>query len=186
MAAGIKRKAMTRNLKKKSPSGVLQKYLNSKQGFTLIEILMALGIFAGSVAMLMGSVTSAMTVQSRNEERIQAVWLANNKMVEVQNEIEEEIEKKKFPDNKSKSGEFKEPYEKYSWEYNIRKVEIPFSGDIGGEQGQNPVLRGVIQSIVKDISQSVREVKVKVVWEDDELEEQKEVVLTTHVVNLSK
>ena len=71
---------------------------NKKSGFTLVEIAFALAILATSTVMILTGVLSAKQRQSQDEDMLVAVLLSNNKMVEVENQIEEDIARKKFPD----------------------------------------------------------------------------------------
>lgn len=162
------------------------------RGFSLMEILIALGIMASAVATLMGGVGTAMMMQNRDEEMLQAVWLANNKMSEVQAEIEADLEKSKFPEEKEESGKFEGKLEKFEWKVEIKKVEIPLSGAMGGGDSEGGgdgaeaggATRGILQKILKDISKAVRQLKLTVSWTDSDDGKPREVVLTTHVVNL--
>ena len=158
-----------------------QHLIKNSHGFSLIEILIALGILAGAMMTTAVAVYSAMDHQTQNEERLQAILLANNKMVEVEAQIEADMEKKKFPQEKEEDGEFEPPFENYKWTYAIKKVEIPLSGQQGNE---NAAARGIMQTIMKDLSKAVRELKVTVSWVDAETEKDKEIILTTHIVKL--
>lgn len=161
------------------------------RGFSLMEILIALGIMASAVATIMGGVGTAMMMQNRDKEMVQAVWLANNKMTEVQADIEADLEKNKFPEEKSETGNFDGNLDKFEWKYELTKVEIPLAGALGGggeEGGEGAeaggATRGILQKILKDISKAVRQLKVTVTWVDDDDGKPREIVLTTHVVNL--
>lgn len=166
-----------------------------QRGFSLIEILIALGILASAIATIMGGVGTAMSMQSRDEKMLQAVWLANNRMTELQAEIQADIEKKKFPDEKEESGQFDAPMDLFSWKYAIVKVEIPLAGSLGdaaaGGDGEGSAeaggaVRAILQKILKDISKAVRELKLSVTWIDDEDGKEKSIDITTHIVNLNE
>jgi prepilin-type N-terminal cleavage/methylation domain-containing protein len=162
----------------------------NQNGFSLIEIVIALGILASSVAVLMAAMSTAIGTQNRDEQKLKAVLLASNRMVELEDEIQSDMEKGIFPEEKELNGEFEDKNDEgYAWAYAIRKVEIPTikpPGSGGGnDKGQNTTMvKSVIDTVVKDISQSVREIKLKVTWKDDETDEAREVILTTHIVNL--
>lgn len=152
-----------------------------KNGFTLIEILIAVGIFATVSIILLSGFIMASQVNTDDEKLLQVVLLANNKMAELENEIQEDIARGKFPDEITKGEAFEEPFEDYRWEYTIKKVEIPVVE--GG--GDSAVVESVIKNIMKTISDSVRELKLTVTWTDPEDEEiVKTTDLTTHLVNI--
>lgn len=153
---------------------------HDNRGFSLLEILIALGVLASSLSILMTGVWSSLKFQTRDEEMLRAVHLANNKMAEVELEIEQGMERGLFPDNTSKEGEFEAPFDNYKWSYDTRKVEIPMMQ----QEGQNQMLQGVIKTVLKDISKLVRELKLRVYWQDEEDDVEREIVVTTHIVKL--
>ena len=53
-----------------------------------------------------------------------------------------------------------------------------------GQEGQSQVMTSVMKTVIKDISKAVRELKLTVMWLDREDEKEKEIVVTTHIVNL--
>lgn len=153
-----------------------------KNGFTLIEILIAVGIFATVSLVLLSGFTTASQVNSDDERLLQVVLLAGNKMAELENEIQEDIARGKFPDEVTKSEKFEQPFQDYQWEYTIKKVEIPV---VEGGEGNSAVVESTIKNIMKTISNSVRELKLTVTWTDPEdAESNKTTELTTHLVNI--
>lgn len=153
-----------------------------KNGFTLIEILIAVGIFATVSIILLTGFISASQVNTDDERLLQVVFLANNKMAELENEIQEDIARGKFPDEITQGEKFAEPFEDYQWEYTIKKVEIPV---VEGGDDSSAVVESVIKNIMKTVSDSVRELKLTVTWTDPE---DKDIIktmdLTTHLVNV--
>lgn len=153
----------------------------SNKGFSLLEILIAVGIFASMTVIFLTTVTHFASVNTEDEQLLQTVLLANNKMVELENEIKEDLSRGKFPDDTSKAGSFESPFEDYTWEYTIKKVEIPVidSGD------ESAVLASALKNIMKSISEAVREVKLVVTWKDPGDEDNvKKTDLATHIVDL--
>ncbi|OUR99137.1 type II secretion system protein GspI [Gammaproteobacteria bacterium 42_54_T18] len=55
----------------------------SKKGFTLIEVMVALAIFAISVTALTGSFQSNINNAARLKDKTMATWVAQNKLVEL-------------------------------------------------------------------------------------------------------
>jgi len=159
------------------------RYLFKQCGFSLLEILIAVGILAGAVATVMPQVNVAAMLSVKDNEMLQAVLLANNKMVELEQEINDDMKRGKFPDETTKSGGFDDPFDNYSWEYSIKKVEIPVVD--AGSEGQSAVAGSLLKNIMKDISKAVREIKLTVRWgEADNEEDLEKYTLTTHMVNI--
>ena len=159
----------------------------SQFGFSLLEVIMAVGIFAVAAATFLPSSASQMEISLNDGRLSKGLIVARNKMTEIEADIDAGLEKNKFPDKEEKTGKFEEPYADYSWEYVVRKVEIPMPES---SEASNPMVKGIMQTILKDISKAVREVKLTVRWWDEDDEEadraKKEIVLTTHVVNFKQ
>ena len=153
--------------------------LQNASGFSLMEILIAVGILAAAAVTLLSGAATSVQVNNDNEKTLKAVTLATNKMTEIENDIDEDIAKGIFPEDTEKSGKFDDPNAGYSWDYEIRKVEIPLSND---SSGQNAIVAGVVKNVMKELSKSVRELKLTVTW--GEKEEEQKYVLTTHIVKL--
>ena len=158
-------------------------------GFSLIEILIALGILAGSVGILMSQVVLSTRLSVEDEALVRAVTLANDKMIEVQATLRDEIKKGNFPEEEEEAGEFEAPFADYSWTYQIKKIEIP-AVNVDSEEsgGQNALVVRAVKNITKEISKSVRELTLTVFW-GEQINEKgetvpKELSLTTHIVNL--
>lgn len=158
----------------------------TKKGFTLIEILIAVGILAGSAGILLSQVEMSSRLSARDEALVRAVTLANNKMIEIQSDLQEDIRKGVLLDEESESGEFDEPFEDYAWTYEIKKIEIPTTES--GSEGQSARVSGAMKNISKEISKSVRELRLSVAWgERENAEGEMEPYtfdLTTHIVML--
>lgn len=150
-----------------------------EKGFSLLEILVAVGLFAASAIVIMNGVLFSSNLKVRDQNLLRAAFLANNKMVEVESEIYRDIETGLFPDDKSESGVFEGENEAYSWKYEIKSVEIPFKGG----EGMDVMTSTVLKLVFEEMSKSVRELSVAVNWvDDDEQEEPEEVRLVTHIV----
>ncbi len=189
-----------------------------QEGFTLLEIMIAVAILSIGLLAIYTSQGNSLRA-SGNAEHVQvAAILAQKLMTEKNLEIEKDLLKGKLPEDKTEeSGEFEKPFEQYRWEYSVRKVEIPLSGDGGGEnpspqtdqgaagseaskdretserrenaaaaegnvQAPASAQRSIAQIVTKKISESVREVTVKVLWE--ELGEEQSIKVTTHISRL--
>lgn len=157
------------------------KRLHSQLGFTLLEILLASGLFAITVVVILNGVLFASDLKIRDKNLLRAAFLANQKMVELQMQLDDDIDSGLFPDEKTESGAFEDADAQYSWEYAIKKIEIPMQK---GDEN-NAIALAVMKKVFDEISKSVREVTLKVTWvADEDKEEPEEVKLTTHIVKL--
>jgi len=158
---------------------MIERALNRvRSGFTLLEVMVAISILAISLSVLL-TFSGNTLVKSGNAERVTiAAMLARQKMVDMELEIEKEMKKNVFPEEKSEEGSFEEPYEDYSWEVEIKKVELP--PPMSAEKGS---IQAVIsKQLSKEIAKSIRELKVVIKWMDMGSEESLDV--TTHIVKL--
>ncbi len=150
-----------------------------RMGFTLIEIMVAVSILSISLIALMSFSGNTLIKSGRAEQMTIAVMLARQKMTDIELELEKKMKRNEFPDEKSEDGKFDEPYEDYTWEMEVRRVELPppVQGDEGGQiQGM------VAKQLTKEISKTVRELKLTVKW--DEMDEEQSIEVVTHIVKL--
>lgn len=151
---------------------------NSKNStaFTLLEVLVALGILAVSITAILQMYGTAMVTSGRAEAVTVATMLARQKMAEQMIKLEKDALEGKFPGTDEESdGSFDEPYDRYKWHVNIRKVEIPMP-----PQSEQNAQAQMMQMISKQIGENLREIRLVVSWE--ELGEKQDVSVTTHVV----
>lgn len=149
-----------------------------KKGFSLLEVMIAVAILAFSFITLLNFQGQTMFRVGRAEKITLATFLARQKMGETLLQIEKEyFQQRVFPEDKSDSGEFDEPYENFKWEWNIRKVEIPAPS--GEEGGPMMAMVGMVTSQIKEL---VRELKLTIKWE--ELGKEKTLDVVTHITKL--
>lgn len=156
----------------------MRSIVNSKnnRGFTLLEVLVALGILAVSITAILQLYGTAMVTSERAESITVATMLARQKMAEEMLKIEKDAAEGKFPDTDEESnGSFDSPFDKYRWLVKIRKVEIPLP-----PQEKQDAQAQLTQMIAKQIGDNLRELKLTVEW--DELSDKQDVTVTTHVV----
>jgi general secretion pathway protein I len=161
-------------------------FLKKQSGFSLLEIMVAVAIMATGFVALLGLQNSTMVATQRAERLTTATFLARQKMVEYEIELEKDMEKNKFPrDEKEETGSFDDPYEDYRWKWTIKKVEIPVINSGKGE-GQDVLIASYMKNISDQISRSVRELQLTIYWGDKDIpiDEQQNLVLTTHIVDL--
>ncbi|WP_455375876.1 type II secretion system minor pseudopilin GspI [Kaarinaea lacus] len=93
--------------------------VKSRKGFTLIEVIVALGIIATAMAAVMMTVSANVRNATGLKERTFAHWVAMNKMNElmIQNESE-------FPPIKKTTGSVLMAEHEWFWEQEVEKTEV--------------------------------------------------------------
>jgi len=152
--------------------------LRAVKGFTLLEVMISIAILSISLLVLMRFSGNSLVTSGHAEKMTVAAMLARQKMTDVEIELNEQMRKNEFPDEKSEDGRFDEPYEDYGWKMEIRRVELP--APVTGEKGSIQDMIG--RQLTQEISKTVRELKVTVTW--DELGEEQALDVTTHIVKL--
>ena len=69
--------------KASNPRPLTNNYPTKNSGFTLIEVMVALAIFATAAAALIGNITNASYAQQQLSVRTLAFWVAQNKMTDL-------------------------------------------------------------------------------------------------------
>ncbi|MGB0639556.1 MAG: type IV pilus modification PilV family protein [Myxococcota bacterium] len=190
-------------------------------GFTLLEVIVALGILATAMVVLVDTQTMAIVSTQEADKMTTATGLAEEKMMEVQilmeregfseQDIEEDGDFENFGAEDFRGDELhlglnSDTLGDFKWAYTVRKVELSFpsnlgsmAGDLAGagyfgedkaqevDVGGAPDLgdMGISPDMVSEhLSGFLREVRVRVWWGDN-LEEEDQVELTTHIINES-
>lgn len=149
-------------------------------GFSLIEVLIAVGILAAAVTTIMGHVENAHRVSANDEDRLQLVYLANNKMVEIEQKIDQDVDRGVRLDESTESGQFEDPFNHVKWTYEIKAIQIPVI-NLGGESSA----QNFQQVFAKKISEGLREIDLTVyTGKNDKDPDYREFKITTHVVTL--
>lgn len=157
---------------------------HKQNGFSLLEILIAVSILATSLVILLSAQGGSFLSSERAERLTEATLLARGKMVEIEIEFEKDLAKNKFPEEDlENSGEFEAPYEDYRWKYTVKKVEIPF---VDAGKGENVLVESYSKNVMDLIAKSVREIQLRVFWGDKDRPEkdQPHLIVTTHWVKL--
>lgn len=147
-------------------------------GFTLLEVMISIAVLSISLLALMNSSGNTLITSGRAERISIATMLARSKMSDIEIDLEKQKAKGEFPDEKEEEGKFDDPYEEYSWKMEIRKVDLP--APVTGEKGSLQEMIG--RTLTKEISTTVRELKLTVKWE--ELGEEQTMDVVTHIVKL--
>jgi general secretion pathway protein I len=95
------------------------KYSRQQQGFTLLEVLIALAIVAMSVGALLGTVTSSASNVIYLKEKTLAEWVALNRLTEVR--IDQSM-----PGKGKRSGNSVMAGQRWEWQEEV--VELPIKG----------------------------------------------------------
>ncbi len=115
-----------------------------RRAFTLLEVMVAVAILAGALAVLVHSQATAVLMTQETEKLLVATMLAKEKMAEVQllmesegfgeQDIEEEGDFSDFGDEEGMDLglDLDEAYEEFFWAYTIRKIELELGGDLSG------------------------------------------------------
>lgn len=148
------------------------------KGFTLLEILVATAIMAFALVTIMTAQGNTLLASRRAEMLTTAVLLAKQQMVEVELELEKGMRQGEFPDEKTEEGKFESPYDGFRWKAEVQRVSLP--APVVGEEGSMQNLIG--KQLTEQISQSVREVKLTIFW--DESGEEQSIDVVTHLVKM--
>lgn len=154
---------------------------NQKNGFSLLEVMVAVAILAVSLLVILDFQSTAVITSGRAQLLSVATTLARHQMAQLLLDLEAEVAKGRLPDEGSEQGDFSEQgFPDYRWEMEIRKVEVPappLPEEAGGE-----LVTKIIESITEQISRATREMKLTVYWK--ELEQEASIDVTTHLVGL--
>lgn len=92
---------------------------NGEEGFTLLEVLVALAIISGSFAILLGAVNKSLSLAFQSKNLSVASTLAQSKLVE--------LELEGYPSVGERRGTFKE-YPEFDWNLSISPYNIKSLG----------------------------------------------------------
>lgn len=178
------------------------------RGFTLLEVMVALGILAGALLALSDVVGGALRNHVRAQQLERATLLARGKLVA----LEEGFERTGFKDfDETEEGTFEEDgHPEIRWKAEVVKPEVDLSAEgilsmltgsedlsallqaPGGEEGRTVLdpRAGALSAIVQtqltafgeDVKKGLREVRLTVAWDEGETERAFTVV--THLVVL--
>lgn len=179
----------------------------TKKGFTLLEVMVALGIIAISISSILTSMATGASLPYDSKQRFKAVDLSVMKL----HDIERLLIKDGFKDEDvEEHGDFEdEDFREYSWIARIKKIEIPddiamlskmFLG--GGsdedataaeqqkntkEAGMMSMFGSLIQMIKDTFEAAIREVEIEVYWYNGGKEEEnrEKFVLVTHIIDFT-
>ena len=167
--------------------------MKHSRGFTLVEILIAMLIFALSIFAITQSRTTSLRNTVESQRMFEAVQLAEAKMNELQMKYQTQVDKKGLEANFGKeNGKFDEPFDRYSWEVELKETSLKFTRslmekfltDLGVEKdeadAQAESQRLVLANLNKMIKENFGELHFAVTWK--EYNKSYSVPLVTHIV----
>ncbi|MDY6971169.1 MAG: prepilin-type N-terminal cleavage/methylation domain-containing protein [Thermodesulfobacteriota bacterium] len=101
---------------------------NSSPGFTLLEVMMAVGIIAIALTAVLGLQSQSISLATEARFNTTAALLAQHKMAEMELEVLHNIV--------SDSGGFGDDFPDYRWDLNVRRVTLPGKQAIAGHLRQ--------------------------------------------------
>lgn len=150
---------------------------HSSSGFTLIEVMIAVGILAIGLGAILVAENNSLDVTFRAKRMTTIAMLAKNALIQA----EREISGKTFSEVKEEEGgQFDAPFQEYRWERKIK--EITFPNILDQSKAKKDEVSSVDENTARVVkiattylSKSSREVTVTIKWTDKK-EEQKFVV----------
>ncbi|MGE0614563.1 MAG: prepilin-type N-terminal cleavage/methylation domain-containing protein [Bacteriovoracia bacterium] len=136
------------------------------EGFTLLEILIAMGIMVIVLTSIFSIESGSILATERAREMTTVSMLAKDAMVDFELKFQE----KPFNEvAEEESGQFEEPFQAYSWTRTVKEVEFPNLGignaqsgkDSGGAENQTELLSKLVTNF---LSKALREVTITVKW----------------------
>lgn len=142
--------------------------LNNTSGFTLLETMIAVAIMTVAFGAILMVQSSSLNTSEKARQMNAVTMLAKSAMVDA----EVDFQGKTFNEvNKEKTGQFKEPYQDYTWKREIKEIKFPdfkFSqggGKDGGDSsGQTAALELLTKVVTNYLSKAIREVTVTISW----------------------
>ncbi len=115
-----------------------------RTGFTLLEVILALGILSASLLVLVESKASAVDMTILADRLTVATELSKEKLSEVRlmleregfgdQELEEEGDFDQYGDDLD-DVDFGEKYDDFQWAYTVREIELDLGADVTGAMG---------------------------------------------------
>lgn len=150
---------------------------NSQSGFTLLEVMIAVGILAIGIGTIIIGESNSLDITIRAKRMTVVAMLAKNALIEA----EREINGKSFTEVKDEeSGQFNTPFQEYRWERKIKEIKFP---ELAMQSSDDASSKEMIQKVDENamrvlkiatsyLSKSTREITVTIKWTEKK-EEQK-------------
>jgi prepilin-type N-terminal cleavage/methylation domain-containing protein len=143
-------------------------------GFTLLETMIAMAIMMVAFASILMVQSSSVNTSMKAKQMNVVAMLARNEMIR----FESDIEGKPFNEvKKDETGQFKEPYQDYTWVRTVREMKFPSlnmggGGDGAAKGGDDPAATTGVDQVTelltklmtKYFSDAIREITVTIKW----------------------
>ena len=142
----------------------------NRQGFTLLEVMIAIGILAIGIGAILVAENNSLDTTIRAKRMTTVATLARNSIIEA----EREVQGKTFDETKTESsGRFDAPYAEYSWERKIKEINFPNvltpeAKQEGGKAGEpvDPNEARVVKLATQFLSKASREITITIKWKE--------------------
>ena len=141
--------------------------MNSK-GFTLIEVMIAIGVLAIGFGAILVAENNSLDVTIRAKRMTTVATLAKNAIIQAEREL---VGKTFLEVKKESSGQFEAPYADYHWERKIKEITFPnILSDNKEKKDEATVSDANVEKIVKIatnyLSKSSREITITINWKE--------------------
>lgn len=143
--------------------GRTRRVTGKHSGFTLIEVMLAIAIFAAGILLLTQSWGSNYSTLKSTQKKVEIASLLEQKIAEVRIEFEGKP-LDSIPEEKE--DDFGSDYPGYRWKLESRPVDIPIGQLLGGENNQEPdqMMTLLAASLTEFFKKSIKEVRVSVIY----------------------
>ena len=146
----------------------MKHHLNHR-GFTLLEVMVAIGILAVGIGAILVAENNSLNVTLRAKRMTEVATLAKNTLIQTERELEGKAFLEVKPED---SGDFEAPYAEYKWEREIKEIVFPNIMDSSEEKKDDEarIVDNNVERVVKIatnyLSKSSREITVRILWKE--------------------
>lgn len=153
-----------------------------KNGFTLLETLIALVILVGGLALLVTSWSGSYMRLRKTQTTFEIALLLEQKIGELEFEYRQ-LPLESIPEEKE--GDFGEEYPEYKWQMSAKKLEFPDLTGLTGSDSSNadPMNTMIMKQITNTLNRAVKEVSVTVTFNPKNGAKPIKHTVTTYFVN---
>lgn len=150
---------------------------HAQAGFTLLEVMIAVGILAIGIGAILVAENNSLDVTIRAKRMTTVAMLAKNALIQA----ERDISGKSFTEVKTEEGgQFDAPFQEYRWERKIKEISFPNIMDQAKEKKDeiskvDENTMRVVKIATSYLSKATREITVTIKWTEKK-EEQKFVI----------
>jgi prepilin-type N-terminal cleavage/methylation domain-containing protein len=150
--------------------------MSNSKGFTLLEVMIAMAIMLVAFSSILMVESQSLTTSMKAKQMNVVGMLAKNSMIEA----ELAFTGRTFEEVKTEEqGQFKEPYQDYTWIRRVKEVEFPelplakperaeagraASAEERANQPQDGSVDMIARLVKKFLSGAIREIEVEVQW----------------------